>query len=485
MSNSASSIKQKLLVIGLDCAPPELIFDAWRRELPNLNRLMSQGAYGKLRSCTPCITVPAWSVMTSSKDPGVLGIYGFRNRADYSYDRMTIATGAAVKEPRIWDLLGQAGQQVVTIGVPGTYPPRPVNGAQISCFLTPQTVSKTEDGKTVTRTFTYPAELSAQVNAWSGGEYLVDVKQFRTENKDFLLQQIYAMTRQHFGVVREMLQRQPWDFFMFVEMGTDRIHHGFWKYHDPLHPKHQPGNPYLHAIRDYYRYLDGEIGALLAMIGDDTAVMVVSDHGAKRMDGGICVNEWMLNEGWLSLAGERPTRPTPLEKVEVNWSKTRAWGEGGYYARVFMNVAGREPQGVIAPAEYERERDALANALLSIRGPRGEDIGTRVYKPQAIYRQVNGIAPDLIVYFGNLLWRSVGSLGHGQAWTLENDTGPDDANHAQHGLLIFHDPRRPAGGAELDGLEIMDFAPTVLQYFGLPIPADMQGHAIPFGTAGQ
>lgn len=64
---------------------------------------MSHGVYGNLQSCTPCITVPAWSVMTSSKDPGVLGIYGFRNRADYSYDRMTIATGAAVKEPRVWE----------------------------------------------------------------------------------------------------------------------------------------------------------------------------------------------------------------------------------------------------------------------------------------------------------------------------------------------------------------------------------------------
>jgi predicted AlkP superfamily phosphohydrolase/phosphomutase len=127
---------------------------------------------------------------------------------------MSIATGAAVREPRVWELLGQAGKKVVTIGVPGTYPPRPVNGAQIACFLTPQTVTTDEAGQKITKTFTYPADLSAQVNAWAGGEYVVDVKQFRTDNKDFLLQQIYDMTRQHFGVVREMLTRQPWDFFL-------------------------------------------------------------------------------------------------------------------------------------------------------------------------------------------------------------------------------------------------------------------------------
>jgi len=315
----------KLLVIGLDCAAPELVFEAWRDRLPNLSRLMRRGAYGNFQSCTPCITVPAWSVMTSSRDPGVLGIYGFRNRADYSYDKLTIATGAAVKAPRLWDILGQAGKRIVTIGVPGTYPPRPVNGAQIACFLTPQTVALDAQGNKVAKTFTYPPELSAQVNAWAGGEYLVDVKQFRTENKDFLLQQIYDMTRQHFVVVREMMRREAWDFFMFVEMGVDRIHHGFWKYHDPAHVKHEPGNPYENAIRDYYVYLDEEIGQLLALLDDDTAVLVVSDHGAKRMDGGICVNEWLIREGWLTLAQERPTNLTPIEKLKENpWRRSSA-----------------------------------------------------------------------------------------------------------------------------------------------------------------
>jgi predicted AlkP superfamily phosphohydrolase/phosphomutase len=198
------------------------------------------------------------------------------------------------------------------------------------------------------------------------------------------------------------------------------------------------------------------------------------------MDGGICVNEYLLREHWLALAQDRPAQPTPLEKVKVDWGKTRAWGEGGYYARVFLNVAGREPQGTIAPADYERVRDELAEKLRSIRGPQGEDIGTRVFKPQEIYQQVNGIAPDLLVYFGDLYWRSVGSLGHPQVWTRDNDTGPDEANHAQHGIFIYHDPRRQQAGRELTGLQIMDIAPTVLQRFGLAIPPAIQGRAIRF-----
>ncbi|HMR66377.1 MAG TPA: alkaline phosphatase family protein, partial [Anaerolineae bacterium] len=80
---------RKVLIIGLDCAEPSLLFDRWRDDLPTFRQLMTQGGYGPLTSCIPCITVPAWSSMLSSKDPGVLGIYGFRNRADYAYDNLS------------------------------------------------------------------------------------------------------------------------------------------------------------------------------------------------------------------------------------------------------------------------------------------------------------------------------------------------------------------------------------------------------------
>jgi predicted AlkP superfamily phosphohydrolase/phosphomutase len=167
----------------------------------------------------------------------------------------------------------------------------------------------------------------------------------------------------------------------------------------------------------------------------------------------------------------------PLERVKVNWSKTKAWSSGGYYARIFMNVQGREPNGVIAPVDYERERDELARRLIAIPGPNGEDIGTRVFKPEEIYHKVNNIAPDLIVYFGDLAWRSVGSLGLESIYTFENDTGPDDANHAQQGMYILYDPSHDLGGRRLQA-QIMDVAPTVLHYMNEPIPADMQGQVI-------
>ena len=98
----------KALVIGLDCAAPQWVFDRWLDELPTIRSLTERGTFGILRSCEPPITVPAWSVMTSSRSPGSLGFYGFRNRRDHSYDAMAFADSRAVKVPRVWDLLSTA-----------------------------------------------------------------------------------------------------------------------------------------------------------------------------------------------------------------------------------------------------------------------------------------------------------------------------------------------------------------------------------------
>src|SRR5262249_38112575 len=131
----------KVAVIGLDCLEPSLVFGQFRGLLPNLEKLMAAGMSGRLRSCDPPITVPAWSSMMSGQDPGTVGIYGFRNRCDYSYDRMAFATGSAVREPRVWDYLGRAGKKVILLGVPQTFPARPVNGVSVGCFLTPSLAS--------------------------------------------------------------------------------------------------------------------------------------------------------------------------------------------------------------------------------------------------------------------------------------------------------------------------------------------------------
>lgn len=453
----------RVFVVGLDCAEPSLVFERWREHLPNLRRLMERGSYGELTSSIPAITVPAWASMMSSRDPGELGFYGFRNRADHTYENMTIATGRSVKLDRAWDLLSRAGKQVILVGVPQTYPVRPVNGCLVSCFLTPSAQSE----------FTYPAGLKAEIAQLVGGEYLFDVPQFRTEDKDHLLEQIYRLADQQHHLVKHLMTSKPWDFFMHVDMGVDRIHHGFWRFCDPRHPKYEPGSRYENAIRDYYLHVDRLIGERLDLLDDNTAVLVVSDHGAKSMVGGIAFNEWLKQEGYLTLEYQ-PEGIVALDKCEVDWDRTVAWGSGGYYARLFLNVKGREPNGVIDPADYEKVRDELVHRIAAIADPGGANIGSVAYRPEEIYRQVNNIAPDLIVYFGDLNWRSVGSLGLNTVHTFKNDTGPDDANHAQQGLYILYHPRAQGHGPG-PRRNLMDVAPTVLDLMGVPAPTEMQG----------
>ena len=119
---------RRVLVLGLDCASPDLIFNQFRSDLPTFTQLAAQGTWGRLESSLPCITVPAWTSMLSSHDPGVLGIYGFRNRADHTYNAMTTANNTAVKVNRVWDYLGEAGKRSIVVGVPQTFPPRALNG---------------------------------------------------------------------------------------------------------------------------------------------------------------------------------------------------------------------------------------------------------------------------------------------------------------------------------------------------------------------
>ena len=464
--SARSSSRRRVMLIGLDCAAPELVFDRWPDDLPNLKSLYESGLHGLLRSCDPPITVPAWSVMMSSKSPGLLGVYGFRNRADHSYNKYAIANSIAIKEDRLWDILSRSGKRCIILGVPGTYPPRPLNGVLVGDFLTPSTNCN----------YTYPAALKHEIEQIVG-EYILDVRDFRSGNKPKILADIYEMTRKRFQLARHLLATRGWDYFMMVEMGVDRIHHAFWDDMDPAHRFYIAGNQFENAIRDYYREVDREIGRLLPFANDETAVLVVSDHGAKRMDGGICVNEWLLANGYLALS-EKPDRPMPLNKVKVDWSRTKAWGDGGYYARIFLNVAGREPQGTIAPADYENVRDELIAGLGAIPGENGREIGTKVFRPERLYRKVRGVAPDLMVYFGDLSWRSVGTIGGGKIHTFENDTGPDGANHAHDGIFVLRDKGNTEAGIRVDGLEITDVAPTILNLFGLPIPNDMEGRAV-------
>ena len=446
--------KRKVLVIGLDSTPPRLLFREFKDKLPNLGEMMDSGVCAPLRTIHPPITIPAWMAMCTGKDAGEMGVYGFRTRKGNSYTEFSLSFSHAFSGVRkVWDELAELGKKSVLVGIPPSYPVYPVNGKMVSCFLCPDS----------TKDYTYPSSLKGEIESLVG-EYIFDVV-FRTEERDKLITQAFEMTEKRFKVVEHLLKKEKWDFFMFVEIGVDRVQHAFWKYYDPEHPLHEPGHRYKDVILDYYKLLDDGVGRLLSAVDKNTTVLVVSDHGAKAMKGAFCINEWLIQKGYLVLK-EYPKEVKSLEDLDVDWSRTRAWGWGGYYGRIFINKKGREAQGVVEEKDYEPLREELKEALEGERDKFGFPWRTKVYRPEELYRDPKGELPDLMAYFDDLSYRSAGTVGHGKLFLDENDTGPDDAVHDWEGVFVaWRKDGRPAVSGDLDDLSILDVHRIILKAF--------------------
>ena len=289
------------------------------------------------------------------------------------------------------------------------------------------------------------------------------------------------MSRKQFTVVRHLLQHTEWDYLQFVEIGLDRLQHGFWQFHDPQHVHYVPGNPFEDVIRNYYLYLDEELGKLFEVLDEDTALLVVSAHGAQRLDGGFCVNEWLVQEGLLVL-NEYPPEITPFSKLNVNWEKTRSGVKEAITPVCSSTSKGASPTALSTRKDYEKFRDEIKAKFEATVDHQGKSLGTLVFKPEEIYKTVRHVAPDLIVHFGGLSWRSIGGVGYPSLYTQENDTGPDGCNPAQFGSFILAAPHNPLHG-EIQGAHLLDIAPTLLELGGYDIPTSMQGKSLIAGQA--
>lgn len=437
---------RRVVIIGLDGLEPTLAFDRFRDDLPNLGRLMDDGLWGPLASCVPPITIPAWSCLFSGRDPGELGCYGFRNRLDYSYSPLGLASSADITVPRLWELAGQGGLTSLVLGVPQTFPATPMKGLMVAGFPCVGDSPR----------LCFPTELRSELDALAGPDgYLVDGPGHRQVSRQQLIVDQAAVTRQRFAVARQLMATRAWDLAVLVDMAADRAHHAAW-----------PAGDDFSTLAGVYRQLDDELGQVVDQLRPDDVVVVVSDHGARRLEGGFAINEWLRREGELVLHST-PRRPTLLTADMVDWTRTRAWGEGGYYGRIFCNVAGREPQGVIPAAELGAYTADLVSRLEAL-------AGNRVLVPRTVYRQINRIPPDLILLPGDLALRALGTVGGG-VLQAGNDTGPDAANHSAHGVLVLRDG---ISRGHREGLDILDVLPTVLDRLGLPIPPTCHGRVL-------
>lgn len=503
---------KKILVIGLDSAPLELI-DPWVRQgkLPVLGPLMARGASGVLRSTIPPLSPAAWSSFATGMNPGKHGVFDHAYRRPETYE--IVPTNARRRAgSTLWHLIGERGDRVGVINVPETYPPHPLNGFMITGMSTPTDESE----------FCYPPTLAQELEQAIGGYKVFGPRS--KEDLDRALAGMHQTAEMRLRAGAYLLREYDPRFMILVLQETDAVQHRFWKYMDPAHPQYdaEGARRYGDAILEVYRRVDEHLPLLLDQLGEDDVVIVMSDHGAGAIHKWLYLNNWLVREGFIrfkrtptvrlkralyrlgytpgnamalamrlrlgltdraikrirkSGSSKNPLYRFFLSFGDVDWSRTRAYTLGGNMTGVYVNLRGREPEGCVeAGAEYEALRDELIARLAELRDDEsGVRVATHIYRREELYSgPCLERAPDVIFETHDERYVGFG----GQEFTANFVMAPSplfSGCHRRAGMVAL--AGRPIrAGVRLGAHEIIDLAPTILYLLGYPAPADMDGH---------
>jgi len=500
------------LIIGLDGAAPELVIPwAQQGKLPTLGRLMAEGCYGEMQSTIPPISGPAWSSIITGRSPGMTGLYDFLRRKEGTYS--FAAVNSRVRDGRsFWRILGDWDKRVGVLNVPVTYPVEPVNGFMVSGWMTPYQA----------RDFTYPRELADELNQALGDYRLYPAATYSEGRREAFFAEMDDVLQARLRATQYLMRRFPWDFFISVIYETDLMEHQLWHYVDPDHPRHDPDEvaQYGDPLLRYFQAVDQGLAEALDQAGDDVTVIVMSDHGMGPVHNFVFLNTWLLEEGFLRLkrdpitwakglalkAGldlvhvhrladrlnlskdaeykvmytkDRLLKMAFLSFNNVDWSQSVAYSYGRGVGPIYLNVRGREPQGIVEPGEeYERVRQEIAQRALDYRDPRtGQPMVREVLWPEEIYHGPHlGEAPDLILVSARDTDHFYGLSDFGSA-KMYVPAYRYSAVHRRNAFIALWGPHIQPG-ASLEEAVLEDVAPTVFYAMGLPIPPDFEGRPL-------
>ncbi|HID40711.1 MAG TPA: nucleotide pyrophosphatase, partial [Pyrodictium sp.] len=302
--------------------------------------------------------------------------------------------------------------------------------------------------------YTFPPWLRRELEQ-ATGPTIFDIV-YRSHEKSKVARDLFRMLENHQRQVEYLAARKQWDLFVYVEIAVDRAHHAFWKYFDRAHPRYEEHPEYSRVIPELYQRIDKWFEELHRQLPRDTVIVIASDHVIKAMKGAFTINQWLAEQGYLKLKVDpKELKPgTDLKEDMIDWEHTIAWAWGGYYSRVFINLRGREKRGAVEPRYYEETLKQLRHDIKRIRGPQDEQWRNMVFRPEELYPEVNGDAPDLMVYLDDLGWRPAGTLGWPSLHLPENDRGPDDAVHDWIGVYAIYDPEGTVSKGDAGTIEI-------------------------------
>jgi len=466
---------RKVIIIGLDGATFDLI-KPWTKEgkLPNFEKLIKEGCHGELESTIPHVTPPAWTSITTGKNPAKHGIFEFMGmeRTDDEWE-FRLYTSKNKKTKEIWDYLGN--KKSIVINLPLTYPPYKINGLMVTGMLTPDTDSN----------FTYPKELKKEIlKLFPSYRIELNWNEYKGKKQKFL-KDLYKMTEERIKLFWHFF-KMDWQFFFFVFVGTDRIQHIIWDDNELL---------------KYYMYIDKFVGELIKKINNEnTYLFLVSDHGFSKVKKEVYINTFFVQEGYLSLKIKHgrivhrvgisrealselvvksglnrfyiklppkilnfirknlPGKSNPVYDFDLKISKAVMMGMGNIYIT-------KENNGL---------KEEIIKKLENLKDPdTGERVIEKVFKKEEIYRgRFINKAPDLII---------LPKKGYSLIYKLSDvpikNPQFKKADHALNGIFLAYGPDIKHG-IMIENAKIYDIAPTILHIFGLPISKDIDGKVL-------
>jgi predicted AlkP superfamily phosphohydrolase/phosphomutase len=462
----------KIVILGLDGFNPELV-KQWSNELPNLMKMQKEGIWGSLKSTVPLTVPQIWTCAQCGQNPGAYGFWDFTYRDDFSYGEAKVVNSEVTRRvDLLYTLLPKKTQRVGIINVPVTWPPPKIPaGYAISGFMTPS----------LDRGFTYPESLKDEVCKLVG-KYIINVTEVDIDcskiDKGRVLKNIYDMDSQRFLLTRYFINEKNCDYVMSVVMGSDRMLNLFYRCFDSKDEPYDPDPCHKDDLHDYYVWIDNNVGQLRESLAKNVVLFIHSGYGVQKLEGRINLNEWLIKEGYMTLL-EYPTKLTSFKDVNVDWSKTKCWSTS-YTGKLYLNMNGREPQGIVDPKDYDGFLDELAAKLRDIPNMFGRPLNTQVWKGDDIhFGPYAQYGPDLFVNFDEGRLNTSELLGHGRGdvYSFGTAKGSSDVAHSLYGYFVIAGLGIPAKG-ELKEVSLLNVAPTVLDVLGLPIPKNMERPSI-------
>ena len=494
----STDLTGRAVVLGLDGATWDLLLPlAERGIMPNLARALEQGRHGRLQSCLPPFSSPAWMSISTGKNPGSHGIFDFWE-AGKPGERRLVSSRAA-KGKKLWELVDDAGKVAHVLAVPVSYPPARLEHGTFTCgMFTP--------GEAVD--YTWPPELKAELKALPGG-YRADPYADGLKGAAFI-EQTHEVIRQQEVATNHLLARGAgWDLLFTVIQAPDPLQDKFWNVLDPADPRYdaEHARRYLPALEESYRRCDEVIGDRLAMAERGAFVMVVSDHGFGRYEKSFYLNKVLEQEGLLHrersarkvASGGLSTRRVidAVRKIDVlglegrvpqRFREKLAHGIDSALAvpidmqRTLAYAAASSAESVfIADHVPESQRDDVArrviDALEAARDPdTGEPIIDRALRREEVYSgsELHRI-PDILIDFGERPYVASDRLA-ATSIVERLPAAAGGGRHRRYGILLALGPGVQAG--TIEQANIVDLAPTALHAMGLPVPDDMDGRVL-------